>query len=200
MRDLPVRRFASSALCATLVLGMAGPAAVAADRPARGRPQVAAAPVPETDALLARVRTLTDADGVVPPVTELLNAVLKADNGQLPKNEAARLGKAVKDAIAKAGAAAPTPTVSPGQGNALAALQKAVDRLIAAVTSGDSRRVLPAAAGVLASLVKVVVVGLVGNGVPNLPPMPGLPPMPSLPPMPNLTPMPDITEIPSDDA
>lgn len=178
MRDLPVRRLAFSALCATLVLGTAGPA-VAADRASGGRTHVTAT-VLGADALTARVQGLADAGGVVAPVTELLSAVLKAHNGQLPADQAAKLGKAVKDAIAKASADSPSPTLSPLQGNALAALQGAVDRLIATVTSGDSRRVLPAAANVLACLVKVVISGVAGSGTTSLPPMPPLPPMPTI--------------------
>ncbi|WP_327428839.1 hypothetical protein [Streptomyces sp. NBC_01236] len=47
------------------------------------------------------------------PVTDLLNAALKAGNGQLSADDAAKLSQAVKDAIAKVTAAAPvTPPVA----------------------------------------------------------------------------------------
>ncbi|MEU8588060.1 hypothetical protein AB0C59_13845 [Streptomyces sp. NPDC048664] len=188
MRDLPVRRLASSALCAVLVLGTAGSAAVAADTSPRGRTEVTA-PVGSVDGLRARIRDLADAGGVVPPVADLLNAVLKAHDGRLPADRAAKLGKAVRDAIAKASgtAGSPSPTLSPVQANALAALQDAVDKLIATVTAGDTGRVLPAAANVLTSLVKVVLSGVAGGRVPSLPDLPTLPPMPPLPPMPTVT-------------
>src|SRR4051794_35163090 len=105
MRVLPVRRLASSALCASLLLGIAAPAAMAADSDStRGRTH-AAAPVPGADALLAQVKTLGDIGGVLTPVTDLLNAVLKADSGQLSAADATKLGDAVKDAIAKVTAA-----------------------------------------------------------------------------------------------
>ncbi|MGW2934367.1 hypothetical protein ACWDA7_21500 [Streptomyces sp. NPDC001156] len=205
MRALPARRLASSALCATLLLGITGPAAVAAGHDsARGRPQVATAPLPGADALLARAQELSSINSAVVPVTELVTAVLKADNGQLSASDAARLGKAAKDAIAKMGSpaspapmtsptrsASPAPMTSPTRsavlGDALADLQTTVDRLMAAATSGDSTRVLPAAARVLGALVKVVVSDMIEGG---LPAMSSLPPTPSLPPMPSLRPMP----------
>ncbi|MFI1482905.1 hypothetical protein [Streptomyces sp. NPDC020747] len=109
MRALPARRIAAPALCATLLLGIAGPAAVAADHDSTrdARSIAAQAPVPGADALLAQVKSLGDVGGVLTPVTDLLNAVLKADNGQLPAADAAKLADAVKAAIAKASAAAP---------------------------------------------------------------------------------------------
>ncbi|WP_406330389.1 hypothetical protein [Streptomyces sp. NBC_00203] len=217
MPALPARRIASSALCATLLLGIAAPASIAADSAsARGRTH-AAAPVPGADALLAQVQTLADIGGVLTPVTELLTAALKADNGQLSADEAAKLGQAVKDAIAKVTAAAPAtppvtstlpaapalPTVpaltksaegkggdrAPGakqpraeapsdlKGDALAALQKAVDTLLKAVTSGDVAQVAPAVTGVVTGLVNFVVATVLGGGLPaaNLPGLPALP-------------------------
>ncbi|MFD4522444.1 hypothetical protein ACFWP7_00600 [Streptomyces sp. NPDC058470] len=248
MRALPARRIASSALCATLLLGIAAPVAVAADSDsARGRTSAAAAPVPGADALLAQVQSLADIGGVLKPVTDLLDAVLKADNGQLSADQAATLGQAVKDAIAKLTAAVPvTPPVAvpdapavpatpalpatpaapavpavpalpaapalpavpalpksagdqddkaPGasgsraaapadlKADALAALQKAVDTLLAAVTSGDPAGVVPAATAVVTGLVNLIVAVVLGGGLP-VPDLPGLPSLSSLPAVP----------------
>ncbi|CCK29969.1 putative secreted protein [Streptomyces davaonensis JCM 4913] len=237
MRALPARRIAVSALSATLLLGIAGPAAVAADDSARERTHAAShAPVPGADALLAQVKSLGDVGGVLSPVAELLNAVLKADNGQLPAADAQKLGQAVKDAIAKATAAAPvappavavpgtstststapttpatsatpalpaTPTLpttlptlptltksddskAPSAelpadlvADALAGLQKAVDALLTAVTSGNVAAVLPAATAVVTGLVNLVAATLLGGGLPA-PSLAGLPALPSLP-------------------
>ncbi|MGW5636415.1 hypothetical protein [Streptomyces sp. NPDC003832] len=203
MRALPARRIAVSALCATLLLGIAGPAATAADDPARERTHAAsAAPVPGADALLAQTEALGDLGGVLTPVTDLLNAALKADNGQLPAADAEKLGQAVKDAIAEATAAAPVaapalpatnlPAAKSDDSKArsalpadvvadsLAGLQKAVDTLLAAVTSGDVAQVVPAATAVLTGLVNVVAATLLGGGLPA-PSLPGLPALPSLP-------------------
>ncbi|MFK0018011.1 hypothetical protein [Streptomyces sp. NPDC090798] len=230
MRALPARRLASSVLCASLLLGISGPVALAADSDsARGHTH-AAAPVPGADALLAQVKSLADIAGVLAPVTDLLDAALKADNGQLSADQAAKLAQAVKDAIAKAGAALPvTPpaTTTPSlptlpavptlpsvkktaepqgdsagaeerdnkaprdkgsrapaardlAGDALTALQKAVDALVAAVTSGDATKVVPAATAVVTGLVNFVVSVVLGGALPaaNLP---GLPPLPALP-------------------
>ncbi|MER7686719.1 hypothetical protein [Streptomyces sp. NPDC097610] len=231
MRALPARRLASSVLCASLLLGISGPVALAADSDsARGHTH-AAAPVPGADALLAQVKSLGAIAGVLAPVTDLLDAALKADNGQLSADQAAKLAQAVKDAIAKASAAAPPATTTPAlptlpttlpavptlpsvkksaeahddsavagdqdnkaprdkssrapaardlAGDALTALQKAVDALVAAATSGDATKVVPAATAVLTSLVNFVVAVVLGGGLPaaNLP---GLPPLPALP-------------------
>ncbi|MFE7762287.1 hypothetical protein [Streptomyces sp. NPDC057438] len=115
MRVLPVRRLAVSALCATLLLGVSAPAALAADvgsAPERAR---SAAPVPGADALQAQLKGLGDLGGVLKPVTDLLDAVLKADDGRLSADRAAELGKAARDAIDKARASAPAtqPVVPP---------------------------------------------------------------------------------------
>ncbi|WLW54892.1 hypothetical protein [Streptomyces sp. YU58] len=221
MRGLPARRIASSALCATLLAGIAGPAAVAAERdPSTASVQAAQAPVPNADALLAQVKGLGNLGTVLTPVTDLLNAVLKADNGQLSAEEATKLGDAVKEALAKVTAAAPaapaTPPVAPPAtstlptlptvptlpstksgdakapaaqlpadlvGDAVAALQKAVDALLKAAQSGDVTQVVAALTGVLTGLVNLVAATLLGGGLPapNLPGLPALPTLPSLP-------------------
>ncbi|MFI1353106.1 hypothetical protein ACH4TV_05910 [Streptomyces sp. NPDC020898] len=251
MRALPARRIASTALCATLLLGIGAPVALAADGDAareRGH-AVSQAPVPNADALLAQVKSLGDVGGVLKPVTDLLTATLKADNGQLPLDEATKLGDAVKEAIAAASAAAPaapavppvalpttpeapatpalpetpavpttpalpetpavpttpalpetpavptTPALKNAEGaadakavkgpfdikaDALVALQKAVDTLLKAVTSGDVAQVVPAVTGVVTSLVGLLAATLLGGGLPA-PDLAGLPALPKLP-------------------
>ncbi|MFE7858681.1 hypothetical protein [Streptomyces sp. NPDC057403] len=114
MRALPARRIASTALCAALLVGIAAPAAVAAD-PAGERTDTASrTPVPGADARLGQVRSLSDLGRVLTPVTDLLSSVLKADNGRLSDAEAAKLSSAVKDALAKVTAATPS---SPSTGS-----------------------------------------------------------------------------------
>ncbi|MFD9880404.1 hypothetical protein ACFWZT_02920 [Streptomyces alboflavus] len=206
MRALPVRRIATTFLCTALLLGTAGPVYAAthddtAREAAAAAPQ---APVPGADALLAQVKTLGDIGGVLKPVTDLLDAALKADNGQLPAADATKLGDAVKTAIAAVTAAAPKGAELPAtpqlpaapqlplggapaaqapmdlKGDALAALQKAVDTLLKAVTGGDPTAVLPAATAVVTGLVNVVVATVLGGGLP-VPNLPGLPALPKLP-------------------
>ncbi|MFF4782435.1 hypothetical protein ACFY3E_14190 [Streptomyces griseorubiginosus] len=252
MRGLPVRRIASSALCGALLLGLAGPAAVAAEhQSARSRVQAASrAPVPGADGLLAQVQSLGNLGTVLSPVTDLLNAVLKADNGQLSAEEATTLGDAVKAAIAKVGAAAPAapsvpaapavpavpalpqtstgtlptgslpalpaaaPLTQPARSgadsravasaklpadlvdDALAGLEEAVDTLLAAVTSGDVSKVVPAVTDVLTDLVNILVAVLLSGGLP-LPDLPGLPALPSLPNEPGLPTLPTAPSLPT---
>lgn len=108
MRALPVRRIATSVLCASLLLGAAGPVIAAeSDSPHGSVQEAARAPVPGADKLLAQATTLGDAGGVLTPVTDLLTTVLKADKGQLPAAEATKHADAAKAAITKASAAAP---------------------------------------------------------------------------------------------
>ncbi|WP_406330125.1 hypothetical protein [Streptomyces sp. NBC_00203] len=159
MPVLPAGRIASSALCAALLVGITGTAAVAADS-ARERSHTASpdARLPGADALLAQVRKLNILGGELTPVTDLLNAVLKADNGQLPAAEARKLGDAAKGALAKAAtkapatgvlrpaparrAADPTSDALDALEDALAAVEEAVDSLLEAITSGDDSEVL----------------------------------------------------------
>ncbi|WP_020116486.1 hypothetical protein [Streptomyces canus] len=198
MRGLPARRIASTALCAALLVAATGPAAVA--DPAREHTRAASrAPLPDADTLLAQVESLSDLGGVLTPVTDLLNSVLKADSGQLSADEATKLGTAVQDAIAKVTTTAPTTPVTPAApapagtlpaptrsggdtvaaptdviGDALAALQKAIDELIKAVTSGDAAQVTTAVTNSVASLVNTVAATLLGGKLPA-PSLPGLP-------------------------
>lgn len=206
MRALPARRIATSVLCASLLLGAAGPVIAAENDSPHGSAQAAArAPVPGADALLAQIKTLGDVGGVLTPVTALLDAVLKADNGQLPAAEATKHADAVKAAITAATAAAPkapalpkTPAVPEApavpktmssndkaaaadlKADALKALQSAVDALLKAAAGGDVGAVVTAVPVVLTSLVNLIAATLLGGGLP-VPNLPGLPALPKLP-------------------
>ncbi|QEU94288.1 hypothetical protein [Streptomyces kanamyceticus] len=108
MRALPVRRIATTTLCATLLLGTAGPAVAAAGDVTHDETRSAPrAPVPAPDALLAQVKQLADVGGVLTPVTGLLDAVLKADGNKLSPEDAKKHADAVKAAIDAAAKAAP---------------------------------------------------------------------------------------------
>ncbi|GAA4008642.1 hypothetical protein GCM10022384_62970 [Streptomyces marokkonensis] len=104
---LPARRIATSALCAGLLIGLSGPAVMAADGgSARERTHAAShAPLPDAAELQNQVGSLAGLGGVLTPVTDLLSAVLEADNGRLSTEEADKLAAAAKDALAKADAA-----------------------------------------------------------------------------------------------
>ncbi|MFD6824921.1 MULTISPECIES: hypothetical protein [unclassified Streptomyces] len=212
MRALPARRIATSALCATLLIGIAAPASMAADSDLPRGHSHAAAPVPGADALLAQTKTLGDISGVLAPVTALVDAALKADNGQLPADQATKLGQAAKDAIAKVAAAAPVappaavpavpavppvalPAVPPVSKNAerpraLAAADVKADALTALQTAVDSL-VKAVTSGDAASVVPAataVVTGLVNFVVATVLggglPAPNLPGLPALPALP----------------
>ncbi|MER6715797.1 MULTISPECIES: hypothetical protein [unclassified Streptomyces] len=210
---LPARRIATSALCATLLLGVTGPAALAADSASAPERAHAAsrAPVPEADELLVQVEILGDLGGVLTPVADLLSAVLKADGGQLAPSQAAKLGTSVQDAIDQATATSPAAPPAVAQpdatapssplpqastlpapvedraevpdglaAEALAALEKATDDLLKAVTSGDAAKVNPAVDSVVSNLVDTVAATLVGSRLPA-PDLAGLPSLPKAP-------------------
>ncbi|GAA2275796.1 hypothetical protein GCM10010415_49250 [Streptomyces atrovirens] len=96
MRALPARRIALGALCAALLAGLAGPAAVAADTDTAHDRAASSA------ALLAQARTADGDENALAPVVDLLKAVLEKDDGQVSSGEARKLGAAVKDVLAKA--------------------------------------------------------------------------------------------------
>src|SRR5262249_22147902 len=79
--------------------------------------------------------------------------------------------------------------------DALAALTKALDTLLKAITSGDVNQVVPALTGVLTGLVNYLAALLLSGGLP-VPNLPGLPSLPSLPSLPGL-PLPVPTATPS---
>ncbi|MFH8937711.1 hypothetical protein [Streptomyces griseosporeus] len=114
MRGLPVRRIASTALCAALALALAAPAAVAADGAAERTSAASRTPVPGADALLAQAGGLGALGTVLTPVTRLLDSVLKADDGQLSADQASRLTDAVQQVLGRLTGTAPqTPAATP---------------------------------------------------------------------------------------
>lgn len=161
MRGLPARRVASSVLCATVLIGIAGPAAVAADNDSARKHVHAAssAPVPNADTLLAPVKSLGGLGSVLTPVTDLLTQALKADNGQLSADQAKTLGDAVTAAVAKITAAAPAAPAVPAVPAAPAVpAVPAVPALPSLKSADDSKAKAPAdlAGDALASLQKAV--------------------------------------------
>ncbi|MGW3316709.1 hypothetical protein [Streptomyces fungicidicus] len=96
MGPLPARRFALGALCAALLAGVTGPAAMAADTaPVRDRAASSAL-------LLARAGTVDARQHGLTPVVDLVRAVLEEDDGRLSTAEARRLGDAARAAVTKA--------------------------------------------------------------------------------------------------
>ncbi|GEK04432.1 hypothetical protein [Streptomyces sp. 1-11] len=111
MRALPTSRLASAALCAALLVGIAGSAAVATDL-AGERTRTARHPaVPGADALLARIKALSDTGSVPAPVAELLERSLR--EARLTPGEAHRLGEAAKRAVTEAATGTPAAAAAP---------------------------------------------------------------------------------------
>ncbi|MEW5354470.1 MULTISPECIES: hypothetical protein [unclassified Streptomyces] len=154
MRSLPARRLAAGALCAALLTGIAGSAAMAADPVREDHPVAPQLRQPAADALRAQAGKVRGSADVLTPVTELLNTIAKADKGQLTAAQARQAGEAAKRAVAEAvgrtpaGSAAAPAAGSPASAavtgqraadpvsDALAALDKAIDDLVQAVTNG----------------------------------------------------------------
>ncbi|MGW7370303.1 hypothetical protein ACWGI8_44565 [Streptomyces sp. NPDC054841] len=115
MRALASRPITTTALSLALLLGAAGPAmAVQEEAPrAVAAEDTADAPVPGAETVLAQVTVLDKFGGVVVPVTDLLKAVLAADNGRLAAADATKHADAIKAAIAEARAAAADPATAP---------------------------------------------------------------------------------------
>ncbi|UUU33857.1 hypothetical protein JIX56_30660 [Streptomyces sp. CA-210063] len=149
MRALPARRLASSALCATLVLGITASAALAVDGDSSRDRTRATAPVPAADALMTQVKSLDDLAGVLKPVTALLDSVLKANNGQLSDKQAARLGGDVKKSLAKltgtSPAAQPATSTKPSAPAPSAAPNKPTAPITPAESTASTLPLLPAA-------------------------------------------------------
>ncbi|MFF8656522.1 hypothetical protein [Streptomyces huasconensis] len=111
MRALSTRRFATSALCATLLLGTAGTAfAFAADDAPRDETRNAhRAPAPAPETMLAQAEQLRDAAGVITPASDLLTAVLTAPGNKLSPAEIKKHGEAMRRAVDAAGATTTVP-------------------------------------------------------------------------------------------
>ncbi|KOT35286.1 hypothetical protein ADK41_25305 [Streptomyces caelestis] len=103
MRALPARRITLGALCAALLAGLTGPAAMAVEHDRAAFPA----------ALLAQARTVEADEPGLAPVVGLLEAALEKGEGRLPASEARKLGDAAKDALAKAADEDPVTTAEP---------------------------------------------------------------------------------------
>ncbi|MFJ5027500.1 hypothetical protein ACIQB5_05275 [Streptomyces sp. NPDC088560] len=98
MRALPTLRVASTVLCAAVLVGVVGPAAVAADT---GRTHsTAESPAPSAEQLLVQVRVLDGTGTVLQPVIDLVRESLT--KGKLDADEAKKLGEAAQQAISAA--------------------------------------------------------------------------------------------------
>ncbi|MFD8013783.1 hypothetical protein [Streptomyces sp. NPDC058955] len=109
MRPLASPRLTALAISAALTLGMAGPAVADELHPSRAADRAAHSSLPDAAALLAQTKALGDVGGVTTPVTELVAAALKADDGQLPAADADALKAKIQAAVDQAKETAPAP-------------------------------------------------------------------------------------------
>ncbi|MFD4635220.1 hypothetical protein ACFVYR_28890 [Streptomyces sp. NPDC058284] len=158
MRALPVRRIATTTLCATLLLGTAGPAFASQGDASPDR---------------TRAQQLDDLGGVIAPVLNLLHAVLTAKDNKLSPEDAKKHADAIQKAFAAAQPPAQPPAKAPlafdrgpvdPKGDAAAALQKAIDALTKAAEAGDVKAVLTQTPTVITSAVNLGLTPLQGGG------------------------------------
>ncbi|MFE1246372.1 hypothetical protein [Streptomyces sp. NPDC058741] len=88
--------------------------AVAGDSAPERAHAASRAPLPDADATLAQVESLGGLGGALTPVADLLTVVLKADDGQLPPSQAAKLHAQVQDAVDQAAKTAPATVPATG--------------------------------------------------------------------------------------
>lgn len=109
MRPLASPRLTALAISAALTLGMAGPAVADQLPPSRAADPVAHSSLPDAGALLAQTKALGDVGAVTTPVTELVTAALKADDGQVPAADADALKAKIQAAVDQAKETVPAP-------------------------------------------------------------------------------------------
>ncbi|MFI8999782.1 hypothetical protein [Streptomyces sp. NPDC053541] len=110
MRPHASPRLTALAISAALALGTAGPAVADEHRPSRPATHAGVrAPLPDSATLLAQAEALGELGSVSTPVTELITAALKADDGQLPAADAAAFKAKIQTAVDEAKGAAPAP-------------------------------------------------------------------------------------------
>ncbi|MCX2184959.1 hypothetical protein KV205_31190 [Streptomyces sp. SKN60] len=115
MRPHASSRITALAISAALTLGMAGPAFADEHRPSGPAAHAGTrAPLPDSAALLAQAQALGELGSVSTPVTELITATLKADDGQLPAADAEAFKEKITTALEAAKETAPvTPPETP---------------------------------------------------------------------------------------
>ncbi|WP_405798303.1 hypothetical protein [Streptomyces sp. NBC_01506] len=223
MRSHVSSRAAAAAVCAVLVLGSAGtavattvhrtPAGVGADR----------APIADAATVKQQAESLSSLSGAIAPVTDLLDAVLAADNGQLSAADVQKHRAAVQKGLDAVKNAAPAAPAKPGNnaGNAdavnpvnavgadgkasapadltaqaVASVQRSTDALLKAATGKDARAVVTQSQAVVTSLVNLTTALVMNGGLPA-PNLPGLPELPKLPGAEVPAPAPELPGVPS---
>ncbi|WP_381565388.1 hypothetical protein [Streptomyces eurythermus] len=157
MRVLPARRLASTVLCASVLAGLTGPVALAADAAGEhGRTASRAfVPAAEKERMLAQAEALGRTHPELSPVADLLSRSLEP--GRLPADEARRLGEAAKEAVVKAAASRPAQSAQPATGTKPAAPAAPMTARHAHVGAPMARDVLGDALGALVTAIENLV-------------------------------------------
>ncbi|MDK1476038.1 hypothetical protein QNO07_21895 [Streptomyces sp. 549] len=167
----------AAAMAGALAFGTIGTAVAATPAMARAESTTAeapAAPLPADEALAGQVRAMSQAGGVLTPVSHLFDAVLKADGGKLTAEEAAKHQAAVRTALdavqEQAPAADARRAAAPGAdvSKSAADLQKKVDALVEAAAANDPSSIVTALTDALGAVLELVL-GLLGGSLPELP-------------------------------
>lgn len=99
MRSLVSSRAAAAAVCAALVIGTAGTAVATTVNEAPASVGAEVAPAADVETLNQQTQALRSLSGAIMPVTDLLTAALKADNGQLSAADVQKHQSAIKKAL-----------------------------------------------------------------------------------------------------
>lgn len=223
MRSLVSSRAAAAAVCAALVIGTAGTAVATTVNEAPASVGAEVAPAADVETLNQQTQALRSLSGAIMPVTDLLTAALKADNGQLSAADVQKHQSAIKkalDAVRQAAQANPANPAKP-EGNAgnanpvnavgadhkapaaadltaqaVASVQKSTDALLKATTTKDAKAVTARSEAVVTSLVNLAA-AMVMNGSLPAPNLPGLPELPKAPGAEAPVPAPELPGVPS---
>ncbi|WP_329386552.1 hypothetical protein [Streptomyces sp. NBC_01716] len=221
MRSHVSSRAAAAVVCAVLVMGTAGTAAaVTVQETPVGVGAKAVAPIADAEALKQQTQTLSSLSGAIKPVTDLLDSVIAADNGQISAAEVQRYQKAIRKALNAVQNAAPAAPAKPaghmgdmdatnGMGaddkaqaaadlraEAVDSVRRATDALLRATTARDANAVATQSKAVVTSLVNLTTALVMNGGLPA-PNLPGLPELPQLPEAGVPAPAPELPGVPS---
>ena len=183
---MQAKKTTSIAIATVLTAGAATAAFAAGQDSERPAATVQAqAPLPEAEKLVAQTQLLNDAGGVLAPITDLIDAVLEADNGKLPTTEATKHAKAVEEALkpfqnvnensTTGGRNLPVPSADAQlTAKAAAELQLRIDALLKATASSDVQKVSTEVQATVKATVNLLASVVLGGSLPA-PDMEGLP-------------------------
>ncbi|MFD6336489.1 hypothetical protein [Streptomyces sp. NPDC060131] len=136
------RRFTTAAVCAALALGTVAPAAareLPRDTGTDTAPAPAADPAPDPTAPAApahQAKPSDDASDVLKPIADLVQAALKAPDGELTAADIEKHAKAIRDAVAALKATVPADALA----EVVATVQKSTGSSTEPAPAADPRQ------------------------------------------------------------